>query len=316
MSGSVDSVSLDKLALKGVPVVAIDGLQATKVLHLNQDYNCICCRKKLQKGQLVTRVLEKRGMELRPRIQKNLKNDEKDQVYYYKVYTGRRLVHITCVAHGTIKINGNIEGGKNWTDLCAETESMEKTHACFLKILNVKIRQEKRLKNQLDIADEQWKTIIAEIKELWKRDEDLEQERKELESECSNIEKKLSDLKIMKWICAEWAFRLCMSNDRPITEYSHPYNDWYLDIGKFYMLDKKAVVDSKFLLTHDIPNRASFYEQEGFFRKRVCGFVDTPYLDENPHLRDLVYEKYKRVDGRMTGGNRIVFWKRNNYTLK
>jgi hypothetical protein len=131
---------------------------------------------------------------------------------------------------------------------------------------------------------------------------------KELEDEIKPLEKQLNELKIMKWICAEWGLRVCMHQDRPITKRCHPYTAWFLDIGLHFRLDGKAAVDSKFIITHDTQNRSSVYEQTNFFRKRVCGFVGVNYFDENRHLQDFLYKKTQ-----YGGERRLDFWKRKNY---
>ena len=307
-STSAIPVSVDECAQKGVPVSTLP--PAVHLLHLNQDYKCICCGKKLWKGQPVTRLLEERGMQLRPRIQKKLKSDENGQTYYYIHHTGARYVHLTCVARGKLMEDGQVVGAKNWTEYCAETESLETAHDHYLKILNMKIRIEKRLKAQLKVADEAWKELVAEDKKLSRDDPQMKAEMKELEVDCRNYEKQLDELRIMKWICCEWGYRLCMHNDRLITKNSHPWKDWFLDIGHHFKLDQKTDVDSKFNITHDTPNRISFYEQTNLFRKRViCGCATNgySYFDIHPQLSDFVYKKTK-----YGGERRIPFWRRTS----
>jgi len=257
-------------------------------------------------------MLEERGMRLRPRIQTNLKDDEMSETYYKIPHTGARLVHLTCVARGKIKDNGEAAEDKNWTEFCAETEALETAHVHYLKVLNAKLRIEKRLLKRRETADEEWKHILAEAKKLWKRDEELEKEMKELESDCADADKQLDKLRIMKWICCEWSLRLCMHSDRIITKNQHPWKEFQgFNIGKYFDLQKKAVVDSEFKITHDTEKRASVYEQTNFFRKRVCGFVEVSYFDENPHLQDFLYKKTK-----YGGERRLSFWKREGYNMK
>jgi len=301
---SHNPVSLEMYARSGVAVHSPTFHQACKILHLNPGYNCICCGKALKPGQVGTRVLEKRGMKLRPRIQAHLKEEEMGETIYYVPWTGARMVHLTCVARGKKKPDGQIIGSKNWTEYCAETDALETGHEYYKRILNKKIREEKRLLAERKVADEQWQALTKEAKALWKIDDEIEAERKNLESICTEVDKQLDKLRIMKWICAEWGLRLLMYQDRPVTMKQRPYHDWYVDLG-MRLNGKSDGVDTNLVMTHRTNECISFYEQPEFFRKRLCGLVGGEYFEENPIMQDFLYKKTKYGAGR-----RISFWKR------
>jgi hypothetical protein len=154
------------------------------------------------------------------------------------------------------------------------------------------------------LADEQWKALVEEEKKMcvptdeeWRN---LQDEKRELEAMCKRYEQELDDLKIMKWICAEWGMRLAL-RDRPINKHSRPYNDWYVDLKR---LEGKVVVKTETVITQP-QDRVLFHEQTGFYRKRLCGTVGISYSTENPHMFDLAYMKTKHG-----GERRLPFWKR------
>ena len=244
-------------------------------------------------------------MTLRPRVQQQLKNDEAGETLYYIPHTGARFVHITCVARGRRHPDTNqLVGETNYTEWCAETQAFEDTQSSLLQVLKTKLRVEKRLNAALASADAQWKEAIEEEKKMWtptsEEWQELQREKKGLEEMCSGYEKQLNELRIMKWICAEWGIRLVL-RDRPINKHSRPYNDWYVDLKH---LEDKVVVKTETVITQP-QVRVFMHEQTGFYRKRICGTVGISYSEENPHMLGLVYMKTQ-----YGGERKPPFWKR------
>ena len=238
-------------------------------------------------------------------IQK-LRDDEAGETLYYVPHTGARFVHITCVARGRRHPDTKrLVGETNYTEWCAETQALEDTQISLLNALNPKLRTEKRLRASLALADEQWNALVEEEKKMcaptdeeWRN---LQEEKRMLEDMCKGYEKQLDDLKIMKWICAEWGMRLAL-RDRPINQHSRPYNDWHTEL--VHLVGRVDCGDTETNITQP-QDRVFFHEQTGFYRKRLCGTVGISYSQENPHMMALVYETTRN------GGRRkSPFWMR------
>ena len=246
-------------------------------------------------------------MTLRPRLQSKLRDDEKGETLYYIPHTGARFVHLTCVARGRRHPETKqLIGETNYTEWCAETQALEDTQISLLQDLNVRLEKEKQwidqsrtVKEQLRVSSEEKDAEMREpTDEEWK---EMQAVRTRLEEKRKGYEDQLSDLKIMKWICAEWGMRLTLQ-ERPINVHDRMYRDWYTDLA--HLAGRSNCRDTEMIITQP-EDRVFFHEQTGFYRKRLCGTVGIKYSEENPEIHALTYNTTKK------GGRRkSPFWTR------